>query len=483
MRRHRLLYVTILSGLGLLSALILPALYGADAARRLPVNVTFGPNINLSVQRWSPKVPQRETTIAANPGNPLNLVAGAIDSVPRQNDRSCSFSFTLDGGQTWKLGGGVPLEASGDTSGDPALAADADGNFYYSYLRQDKTLRRFDVLVAKSTDGGRTFPTFSVVARTVLSPTSDSLNDKDFIGVDTGPASPSRGAIYVTWTELFGDATADFYRINVATSRDGGVTWSAPQHISPSVSPSSEWVMGSVPVVAPDGTAYVFWSDIILHTGPFTIIFSKSTDGGRTWSPAAQVAAGVGPGLYALRNADPNYGVDPSVGIHANGWPTAAVAADGTAFVAWTDVRNGSCHDIGGSFLPCTDSDVMLSSSADGGRTWTTPRKVGDDATATDQFFPWIATHPNGLLSLAWQDKRLDPNNVNFDTFYTNTFDGALFLPNVRVTTASSLPGVGQTSIQDYNGLAATADGVFPIWSDMRSGDADIYSSAGRLVP
>jgi len=86
-------------------------------------------------------------------------------------------------------------------------------------------------------------------------------------------------------------------------------------------------------------------------------------------------------------------------------------------------------------------------------------------------------------LSLSWQDKRLDPNNANYDTFYTNTFDGLAFLPNVRVTTQTSLSGKGQSQIFDYDALAVTADSIIPVWTDMRSGNPDIFTAVGHFVP
>src|SRR5947208_16834257 len=111
-----------------------------------------------------------------------------------------------------------------------------------------------------------------------------------------------------------------------------------------------------------------------------------------------------------------------------------------TLYVAWVDFPAGSCEYTGFSRPPCENADVRLSLSRDGGESWTEPVKVSDDATATDQFFPWIAVHPDGLLSLAWADKRLDPQNIDYDIFYTN-WRGDGFLPNVRVTSDSSIPG------------------------------------------
>src|SRR3989442_10766984 len=165
-----------------------------------PVPVTFGPNTNLSVAKRSANTSQQETTVAVNPLDPQNIVEGNIDRAP--NPATNTFSFTTDGGQTWTFGGPVPLENSTDAAGDPALSADADGNFYYSYLDDiipnGRAITRTDLVVAKSTDGGRTFSTSSVALQG--SPTE--FPDKDYIGVDGWAGSPFRGNIYVGWTDF-----------------------------------------------------------------------------------------------------------------------------------------------------------------------------------------------------------------------------------------------------------------------------------------
>src|SRR6266571_5269648 len=442
--RNRLRFLSIIL-LGVLTV-------SAGGTAPAPVPVTFGPNIDLSVAKRSNATIQRETTIAVNPLDPNNIVEGNIDRAP--NPETNTFSFTADGGQTWTLGGSVPLENSTDGAVDPALAADADGNFYYSYL-EDLTsttgaVTRTDLVVAKSTDGGKTFPTLSVVHQGVSTPTLVSSPDKDYIAVDTWSGSPFKGTIYLGWTEFTCGATSCDVQIQVA---------------------------------APDGTVYVFYADLLLNTGPTSIRFSKSTDGGMTWSVPASVASSLpSPGFFRLKNDDPKWDTNLSAGIFSHSLPTAAIAPDGGIFVAWVHFPNGSCTNDGSSNPPCTNADVRLSVSRNAGKSWTRPVKIGDETNATDQFFPWIATHPNGLLSLAWNDKRLDPNNINYDEFYTNTFDGATFLPNVRVTTTTALSGNGETPIGDYNGLAVSADAIFPVWSQMTSTTPDVFTAVGHFV-
>jgi len=108
--------------------------------------------------------------------------------------------------------------------------------------------------------------------------------------------------------------------------------------------------------------------------------------------------------------------------------------------------------------------------------------KVSNETSATDQFDPSIAVRDDGLVSLIWLDKRLDPNNVNFDAFYTNTYDGVNFLRDVRVSSATSLVG-NSSLVGNYIGIDGNATQVFPIWDDMRSGKSAIVTASGTLSP
>ncbi len=439
----------------------------------------FGPNIQISDEHISGRlISQTEPTIAVNPANPQNLVAGFHDLFPKTQDFVCRVAFTIDGGSAWKLAGATPLETSGDFCSDPALAADANGNFYYAYLDINFGSQRSDVVVAKSTDGGQTFPTFSVA---VQGQPAVNFPDKEYLAVDHSPDSPHLGTVYVSWTDFLNPHNRfalDNGQIKVVVSNDGATTWSAPIAISLSAQ-FPEAISGSLPVVAPDGTAYIFFADFTSMTGPLSVRFSKSADGGASWTAPADVAKGLpSPGRFRLKNADPAFGSVPGRGFRSNSFPTAAIAPDGTIFVAWADFPKGSCTPDGTGRPPCTNSDIRMSVSKDGGASWSRPATVNDDVTSTDQFFPWIAAHPDGRVSIIFQDKRLDPNNVNFDTFYTSTGNGRSFTANVRVSDATSQTRL-TVFIGDYNNVAVTDRGIFPVWTDRRSRNNDIFTAAG----
>src|SRR5207249_1134917 len=75
--------------------------------------------------------------------------------------------------------------------------------------------------------------------------------------------------------------------IELVHSEDGGQTWSRPVAVSPTVIRSfsgqgnTRIVQGSESVVAPDGTVYASWFD---STDDGDVFFATSTDRGQTWA-------------------------------------------------------------------------------------------------------------------------------------------------------------------------------------------------------
>ncbi len=88
--------------------------------------------------------------------------------------------------------------AGGTNLGDPALAVDAAGNFYFATLAQDSLGNSF-IGVAKST---AIVPAVTFGAP-VLIPglTANGFQDKELIAVDATGGSQS-GNVYVVWTEF-----------------------------------------------------------------------------------------------------------------------------------------------------------------------------------------------------------------------------------------------------------------------------------------
>src|SRR5712691_10478250 len=119
-------------------------------------SVSVGSNIDMSNEPG----PQSETSIAINPSNPSQIVAGSneIFRLPMRG------YFSSDGGHTWG-GGDLPLPApinlrGFDFGSDPGVAWDTQGNVFYSYIvvffSPTGKITGSEVAVARSADGGQT---------------------------------------------------------------------------------------------------------------------------------------------------------------------------------------------------------------------------------------------------------------------------------------------------------------------------------------
>ncbi len=123
------------------------------------------------------------------------------------------YSSSTDGGKTWVSSAMPPLPGSIFTFGDPAIATDRNGNFYFAGLGADSA-GRFTIQVNRSTNGGRTFGAAVLVQQ-------DDGGDKEWIAVGKDPAVPSRDNVYVTWTSF----QASGAQLRLGRSFDGGA-WS-----------------------------------------------------------------------------------------------------------------------------------------------------------------------------------------------------------------------------------------------------------------
>jgi BNR repeat-like domain len=382
---------------------------------------------DVTVNQDTAGAPQNETAIAVDPNNPIRIVGAANDYVTRT--WTCTISgtpcsalgdgysgtyFSNDGGTTWccasNLDGsslgtlipGVDHLSGGpyDAGGDPAVAFDSHGHVYYAGLGFDRTAPPNTVAVNKGTfdAGGNLTWSAPVFINQTTSPST--LNDKEWIAVDSHSASPFRDNVYVTWTRFIFNAHNGRYvqsPIAVAVSRDGGNTFSDPQLIVGNVLYSQ----GSRPVVGPDGTVYVFWDGSTRLAALDSIWMVKSTDGGLSWSKPVAVSQIVD--IISVKNT----------AFRVNSFPAADVAPNGDVYVAWSSLMSdtgGLCPNVPRSNVGC-HSASLYSKSTDGGATWSAPALIlpsVDASTNTRTAIGYPQTQPDGSTLNAPAPRRVD---------------------------------------------------------------------------
>jgi photosystem II stability/assembly factor-like uncharacterized protein len=103
--------------------------------------------------------------------------------------------------------------------------------------------------------------------------------------VDVSPGSPRVNSVYVSgvmWSEQ-----GHRNQILVSHSTDGGVTWAQASVDLVQQYPQEDDLTRMA--VGGDGTLYITWINCASPCSAARILFSKSTDGGNTWSPPSRL--------------------------------------------------------------------------------------------------------------------------------------------------------------------------------------------------
>ncbi|WP_034262955.1 sialidase family protein [Actinospica robiniae] len=441
---------------------------------------------------------QNETSVAVNPENPRNLVAGSNDyrvfNDREQRNDSSGWAYTsFDGGRTWKNvqlpgltyeTGATGALSDMDGAGDPVLAFGPHNTVYYANIAFSRLNDGSALVVSVSHNGGLTWGQPSIVqidgAAADGTPTdTDYFNDKNWIAVD-----PHTGQVYLTWSRFTYDDSGDYLEspIMLKTSVDQGRTWSSARRVSPTTTDFSggltAFAQGSNPQVAADGTLYVAYESSVCATLACTgasdhdeTVVATSHDHGRTWTNAL-----IGQNFDYPLNAD--IGDDALTGenFRINSYPQLTIdPVTQHLYVVWSDDRNGQYDSSGASVQ--TDGTAFIAGSGDG-RHWS-------DVTAAepggDVFFPAVAANA-GRVAVTYYTRSYDPSGIDLDYAYTTVDRTGQHSPQHRITTASENPdvqfvGVGAVSgqtlqgefIGDYSAVALGADGVLhPVWTDFR---------------
>jgi hypothetical protein len=293
--------------------------------------------------------------------------------------------------------------------------------------------------------------------------------DKNHLWIDNSPTSPYSNNIYDAWTDFGGNANNN---IGFSRSTDGGVTWSAQVNVSAAVNAGSH-CQGVNINSGPNGEVYVIWAIYDgWPTDESAIGMARSFDGGATFAPATRIISGI----RGIRTT----GLNKS--MRCNSFPSMTCDINGYIYVVWANVGVPGINTG-------DDIDVYMSRSVDQGVTWSTPLRINSDpiGQGKQHYFPWITSDPeNGALSMVFYDDR-NVGAGQCEVYCANSFDGGETWEDFKVSdvafSPSPIPNMADMYMGDYLGISARGGWVYPAWADNRTGTVMTYVSPYETNP
>jgi hypothetical protein len=420
-----------------------------------------------------------EPHIAADPARPKNLVGvWQQDRFSNGGALGLVAGYSANAGRTW---GEVPLPFSRcapeglpyDRASDPVVSIGPDGRAYTVALSftPNNLAPNFTaadaIASATSVDGGRSWQRVRVLDQDTNGDVQGSL-DKEWVVAD--PTHP--GLAYATWDHFTPNPDGSFHvPARFARTTDGGQTWSTPLTIAGL--PTDQAATIDTPVVDPlTGAVYVFfnWST---PGNPDWFAFVKSTNQGRTWTSPLRIAE-VGTATVT----------DPKTGAYLRtGDSLFSVAIDpgtGRLYLAWQ----------GAALSSGLYDESLLVTSADGGRSWTSPTVVSA-RYGGPAFLPTITVSSAGQVGLTWYDFRHDDPATPLLTtdvwFRTVSATGTHLSDEQHLSGPFNFreaPDAGGRFVGDYQGMTSIGSRFLPFFATTNcliscpSNRTDIFSTA-----
>jgi hypothetical protein len=267
--------------------------------------------------------------------------------------------------------------------------------------------------------------------------------DKTWVACDTWSASPFYGNCYATWDDYVHANT-----MMLSTSTDGGKSWT-PAAVAPAHG------LGGQPVAQPNGNVVVpFWAD-----AAGLIQSLVSTDGGATFS---------GPSTISTQT---DHGV---IGMRTEPLPSAEVDAKGRVYTVWQDCRFRS---------GCSSNDIVMSTSKNG-TDWTATVRIPIDGATSgqDHFIPGIGVNRAtsgakahlGLTYYGYPDAACSLAACKLSAgFVSSTDGGATWSAPKRILgpiKLAWLPNANGRFVGDYISTSIFSDRGYPVLANATQG-------------
>ena len=350
----------------------------------------------------------------------------------------CGWHVTFDGGRTWEDGvfqlppgfrscqldsggfvpaGNVTMGPSGTVYAVLSSAtASEDG----------RPSQGESVLLAVSTDGGRTFPQLTVA---VPGGTPEAAYLRPSITAAPGPSGRDR-LLLSFWGCRPGLCNLAVF----ARSDDGGATFSPPTVTSAPPGGNSP----SRAVVDADGTVYVLFLRRFGEGQDTELLVARSTDGGQTFSATVMERA-------------------PDIGLNYDSTKLVVDPGTGTLYTVFADQRDG-------------EAKVFFRRSSDKGVTWSRPRRLNQSGLRRS-YNPEISVGPGGRVDVVFYQRRTE--DMEDVQWAYSTDGGQSFSRDRQLNDRAINRRIGyRYEVGAYYppSVSSSRDGAVVAWSDSRNG-------------
>jgi hypothetical protein len=368
--------------------------------------LTFGTPVNISNNAGSSMTPE---LLAVGPSTLL-----LVWSDDTSGNSEIWFAKSTDGGITF----GTPINISktSGTSKGPTISVGVNNNNIY-IAWTELISNNNEIYLSKSADGGATFSAGVNIS------SNSGISDSPQLAVWPGSSS-STDTVYVAWRDTTNSTQTGDIFLKKSTNSAG--SFGKVTNVSKNSGESKD-----VDIVAISAaTIYLVYADNtgLKGTGNFDIMFTKSTDGGVTFTSSINLSSNTGGSLT------------PQLAVV----PGTSTATD-TVYVVWRDDTPGS-------------PDIFLRKSTNGGSTFATSLNVSNNSGGSTD--PQVVANSNTVY-VAWRDTT--PGNAEA-LFKRSTDGGATFeaVKNLSNTASNS----------DDQALAVSTSGrVYSAWSDTSFGN------------
>lgn len=320
--------------------------------------------------------------------------------------------------------------------GDPVVLYNKKNICFYVHLSQDKSKEwgeSFDqIVVQKSGNNGKTWNDGTGIGK------NGKMHDKAWISIDENEQSKFSGNVYVSWTQFDkyeSKAPGDSSRILFAHSNNDGNSFSAPlivSDIAGDCADGDSTMEGATTCTGPKGEVYIAWA------GFEKIFFDKSMDGGKNF----------GQDKVAM-NCNKGWDLNVPGFYRTNGLPFLNSNQEGTLFLCTAFEEKGF-------------NKVFVSSSIDGGFTWSAPDRIMN-ADSTHYFMPhaYLDKSTGNYFILYYSLK-----NSRVDVMLSYKLNKSNEYKHIKINQSTFMAPGKSLFMGDYINVCAVGNTVACVWTE-----------------